>query len=184
MTQQLSINEQKDPVKVTIAKLFEGSIDVVKQEHLNVILSTPPPDSWVKIHPMLKHKYLPIDKVEYLLKKCFKHHQIEVKETKMMMNAVSVNVRVHYLSPATGKMEFHDGVGACELQTASGTGALKMDMSNINRGAVTIALPIAKSFAIKDACDHFGDLFGASLNRKDSIQYTGDAEILKNDFIV
>jgi hypothetical protein len=29
-----------------------------------------------------------------------------------------------------------------------------------------MALPMAKSYAIKDACDHFGKLFGRDLNRK------------------
>jgi len=47
-------------------------------------------------------------------------------------------------------------------------------MSNINRGAVPIALGIAKSIAIKDACDHFGTLFGANLNRKDTMEFTPD----------
>ncbi len=177
-------NENKSVVtkdeKVTIAKLFNGEIDVVKKEHLNVILNTPPPESWVKIHPYIKnYKYLPIDKVEFLLKKCFKTYSIEVKESKMMMNSIAVTVRVHYLDPSTMQMSYHDGVGACELQTNKDTGSLKLDMSNISKGAVTMALPIAKTIAIKDACDHFGDLFGASLNRKDIIQYVGDTELLK-----
>jgi hypothetical protein len=94
------------------------------------------------------------------------------------MNAIEVTVRVHYFNPATGTMEFHDGVGACELQTTKGSGALKLDMSNVNKGAVTMALPIAKTIAIKDACDHFGDLFGANLNRKDVANFKGDAELL------
>ena len=41
-----------------------------------------------------------------------------------------------------------------------------------------MALPLAKSIAIKDACDHFGDLFGANLNRKDVANFKGDAELL------
>jgi hypothetical protein len=58
-----------------------------------------------------------------------------------------------------------------------------MDMSNVNKGAVMMALPIAKSIAIKDACDHFGDLFGANLNRKDIVQFTGDTELLSYEAI-
>jgi hypothetical protein len=58
-----------------------------------------------------------------------------------------------------------------------------MDMSNVNKGAVMMALPIAKSIAIKDACDHFGDLFGANLNRKDIVQFTGDTELLSAEGI-
>lgn len=34
-----------------------------------------------------------------------------------------------------------------------------------------MAFPNAKSLAIKDACDHFGRLFGADLNRKDYVEY-------------
>ena len=165
--------------KMTITKLFDGSIDAVPLEHLNVILSTPPPSDWVKTHPYIKgYQYLPIDKVEYLLKRCFKKYQIEVRKTGQLLNAIEVNVRVHYLNPATNEMMYHDGVGAQELQTQAGTGNLKLDMSNVNRGAVTMALPIAKSVAIKDACDHFGDLFGANLNRKDTIQFLGDSQLL------
>ena len=166
--------------KATITSLFlQKSNDAIPLEQLNVILSTQPPENWIKVHPYIKgYKYLPIDKVEYLLRRCFKSYRIEVLKTGMLMNAVECTVRVHYLNPATNTMEFHDGVGAQELQTRKDTGSLKLDMSNVSSGAVSMALPIAKSVAIKDACDHFGDLFGANLNRKDPILFTGDLELL------
>jgi hypothetical protein len=166
--------------KATITSLFKQlDLDVVPLEQLNVILSTPPPATWVKQHPFIKgYNYLPIDKVEYLLRRCFKKYQIEVIKTAQLFNAIEVTVRVHYLNPATNEMMYHDGVGAQELQTTKGSGNLNMDMSNVNKGAVMMALPIAKSIAIKDACDHFGDLFGANLNRKDIVQFTGDTELL------
>lgn len=168
--------------KATITSLFlQNTLDVVPLEQLNVILSTPPPENWVKVHPFIKgYKYLPIDKVEYLLRRCFKKYKIEVLKTGMLMNAVEVTVRVHYFNPATETMEFHDGVGAQELQTKKDTGSLKLDMSNVNSGAVAMALPIAKSVAIKDACDHFGDLFGANLNRKDALVFTGDGDLMNS----
>jgi hypothetical protein len=171
--------------KATITSLFKQlDFDAVPLEQLNVILSTPPPATWVKVHPFIKnYNYLPIDKVEYLLRRCFKKYQIEVIKTAQLFNAIEVTVRVHYLNPATNEMMFHDGVGAQELQTKQGTGNLNMDMSNVNKGSVMMALPIAKSIAIKDACDHFGDLFGANLNRKDIVQFTGDTELLSNEAI-
>jgi hypothetical protein len=171
--------------KATITSLFKQlDLDVVPLEQLNVILSTPPPATWVKVHPFIKnYNYLPIDKVEYLLRRCFKKYQIEVIKTAQLFNAIEVTVRVHYLNPATNEMMFHDGVGAQELQTTKGSGNLNMDMSNVNKGAVMMALPIAKSIAIKDACDHFGDLFGANLNRKDIVQFTGDTELLSAEAI-
>ena len=171
--------------KATITSLFKQlDLDVVPLEQLNVILSTPPPATWVKQHPFIKgYNYLPIDKVEYLLRRCFKKYQIEVIKTAQLFNAIEVTVRVHYLNPATNEMMYHDGVGAQELQTTKGSGNLNMDMSNVNKGAVMMALPIAKSIAIKDACDHFGDLFGANLNRKDIVQFTGDSELLSAEGI-
>ena len=40
-----------------------------------------------------------------------------------------------------------------------------------------MALPIAKTIAIKDACDHFGKMFGSDLNRKDTISYNFDEKL-------
>ena len=54
-------------------------------------------------------------------------------------------------------------------------------MSNINRGAIAMALPIAKTLAVKDACDHFGNIFGANLNRKDYIEYGVDLTLQPMD---
>ena len=176
-----TINEP--PKLPTLAELFEDSIEVAgKSEGLNAILNTQPPEKWVKVHPMIPDwKYIPIDKVEFLLRKIFKRYRIEVLKTGMLMNAVEVTVRVHYFNPATGDMDFQDGVGAQELQTKKETGALKMDMSNVNRGAVQMALPIAKSYAIKDACELIGNIFGGNLNRKDTIAFVPDQEILSRE---
>jgi hypothetical protein len=34
-----------------------------------------------------------------------------------------------------------------------------------------MAFTMAKSYAIKDACDHFGKLFGRDLNRKETMGF-------------
>jgi len=109
------------PTQVTISELFDMALNTaVPQEQLNAILATPPPASWIKTHPNIAgHKYLPIDKVEYLLRKCFKKFSIEVIEAKQILNSISVVVRVHYFNPASNEMMFHDGVGAWELQTVT-----------------------------------------------------------------
>lgn len=154
-----------------------------KNDQMMVLLNQPPKADWVKKHPFVSnHLYLPIDKVEFLLKKIFKqNYKIEVLKTGMLMNAVEVTVRVHYLDIVSNTWLFHDGVGAQELQTQKGTGTLLMDMSNVNMGAVTMALPIAKSLAIKDACDHLGTVFGANLNRKDTLQINVDENLDDSD---
>jgi hypothetical protein len=177
MENQLTVNGSKLP---TLNELFDDNIELAgKQEGLNFILNAAPPDKWIKEHPFIKGwKYLPIEKVEYLLSKLFKRYSIEVVKTGMLMNSIEVTVRVHFFNPAIGEMCYHDGVGACELQTNKDTGALKMDMSNVSRGAVSMALPIAKSLAIKDATDHIGKIFGRDLNRKDVIEFKPDEKLI------
>ena len=168
----------------TIAELT-GDVELAfKNDQFNLLLNQEPPAKWIKVHPYIKdYKYVPIDKVEFLLKKLFKLYKIEVLKTGMLLNAIEVTVRVHYLHPVTSEWMFHDGVGAQELQTQKDTGNLKLDMSNINRGAVTMALPIAKSVAIKDAADHLGKLFGSDLNRKDTLNYTTDKGLNKDEML-
>lgn len=160
---------------VTIQQLYKQPEVQLAQDKLITFLNQNPPEDWVKKHPYIKnHLYLPIEKVEFLLKRFFKKYNIEVKEYKQVLNSITCFVRVHYQDPLTNEMLWHDGVGACELQTAKDTGPLKLDASNINLGAVPMALGISKSVAIKDACDHIGNIFGANLNRKDSMEFTAD----------
>lgn len=151
-----------------------GDIEkAVAKDGLMVVLNQPPKNEWVREHPYIKgYKYLPIERIEWLLRSIFKtDYKIEVLKTGLLLNAVEVSVRVHFKDIISGEWMYYDGVGAQEIQTQKDSGHLKLDMSNINRGAITMALPIAKTIAIKDACDHFGILFGANLNRKDYIEY-------------
>lgn len=158
----------------TIQELFIDNIeDAFKAEQLNLLLNQEPKKEWVKVHPYIKeYKYIPIDKIEFMLRKIFKRYSIEITGQGTAFNGVWVTVRVHYFSPVSGEMQFHDGIGACQLQTQSGKSPA--DLANINNGALAMAFPIAKTVAIKDACDHFGKLFGSDLNRKDTIPFTMD----------
>jgi hypothetical protein len=162
----------------TLQELFENSIEVAaKSEGLNAILNAKPPEAWIKTHPFIQeYRYLPIDKIEYLLRKIFKTYRIEVLREGTSFNGVYVVVRVHYFNPATNQMDWHDGIGAAQLQTKKGTSPA--DLININNGAISMAFPIAKTVAIKDACDHFGNIFGANLNRKDTIPFQADQVII------
>lgn len=172
------IQKKVKPSLPTLQELFEDNIQLVgKSEGLNLILNTPPPPNWIKTHPFIKgYQYLPIDKVEHLLRKIFKKYRIEVIREGTAFNGVFVVVRVHYLNPVTGEMDFHDGIGACQLQTKQGASAA--DLANINNGAISMAFPIAKTVAIKDACDHFGAIFGCNLNRKDTIPFEVDTKLV------
>lgn len=162
----------------TLNELFEDSLEVAgKSEGLNAILNANPPDKWVKEHPFIKgHRYIPIDKVEYLLRKIFKRYKIEITGQGTAFNGVWVTVRVHYLSPATNQMEYSDGIGASQLQTKSGTSPA--DLINLNNGAISMAFPLAKTLAIKDACQLIGNIFGANLDRKDTIPFSPDEQLI------
>lgn len=160
-----------------LSELFADNIeDAFKSEQLNLLLNTEPKALWVKEHPYIKnYRYLPIDKVEFLLRKIFKRYRIEITGQGTSFNGVYVTVRVHYLNPVIGDWDYHDGIGACQLQTAKGTSPA--DLANINNGALAMAFPIAKTVAIKDACDHFGKLFGSDLNRKDTLVFSADEKL-------
>ena len=173
------------PELPTLAELRDNELIAYQNDALNAILNVETPKKWVKQHPFAKNvKYLPIDKVEYLMTKIFQVWNPEVIEFKQLFNSVSVHVRVHYKDPLTGEMRFQDGVGAVGIQTDKGASA--SDMGSIKSDAVMKALPAAKSYAIKDACEHIGKIFGRDLNRPDALGYemsTKDPKQTKADLI-
>ena len=162
----------------TLAEIYADNIEETQRvEQFTMLLNKEPKPEWVKTHPYISgYRYLPIDKIEYLLRMIFKQYRIEITGQGTAFNGVWVTVRVHYFHPVTQTWEFHDGIGAAQLQTKKGTSAA--DLVNINNGALTMAFPLAKTVAIKDCCDHFGNLFGANLNRRDTLAYQGDKTIL------
>lgn len=183
MSSQNNLPEIK---KSNLPKLIDLVTDVdnySKSDELNYLLNQTIPEKWIKHHPYIKkevtndkgqkikvpYPYLPIDKVEYLLRKIFKRYRIEVLREGTSFNGVYVSVRVHYLNPIYNDWDFHDGIGAIHLQVKSGSSP--SELQNINNGALSMAYPLAKTLAIKDACDHFGELFGANLNRNDAMTY-------------
>lgn len=117
------------------------------------LLNLEPPAEWILEHPKIPgYKYLPIDKVELLLGRIFITYNIEILREGLAFNGNGVYVvaRVHYWDPFLCKMCYHDGIGAMKLES-------KADLQP--------SFPIAKTIAIKDACDHFGKVFGRDLNR-------------------
>lgn len=157
----------------TLADLIDAdNMPVVqKTDKLNYLLNTEPFESWLKVNKFANNsKYLPIDKVEFLLTRIFQQWRVEIIDYKQLFNAVSCHVRLHYLNPVTGEWNFHDGVGAMQIQTKAG--ASPAELESINNNAVMMALPAAKSYAIKDAADHLGKVFGRDLNRKDTMAFS------------
>jgi hypothetical protein len=161
-----------------INDLYSDKLSIQKADVFVTLMNQQPKQEWVKDHPFIRgYKYLPIERIEYLLKTIFKSYKIEITGQGTSFNGVWVTVRIHYLHPVSGEWLFHDGIGASQLQTAKGTSPA--DLNNINNGALSMAYPVAKTIAIKDAADHFGKLFGSDLNRKDLINYELDLTLIE-----
>jgi len=160
----------------TLADLTQDIEIAYKNDRLNLLLNQQPPAKWVKEHPFIRgYKYLPIDKVEYLLTRIFKTYEIEITGQGTAFNGVWVTVRLKVINPTNGQLMQFDGIGATQLQTKKDTSPA--DLQNINNGALSMAFPIAKTLAVKDAADHIGKLFGADLNRKDTLDYKTDQDL-------
>lgn len=141
-----------------------------KMGELKGVLNQTPNKAWVKNHPFASGVvYLPIDKVEAMLDMIFQQWRVEILSISQLAQSICCTVRLHYLNPITKEWSYHDGVGAVPLKTNKG--ATAADLSAIKSDAVATGAPAAKSFAIKDAAEHLGKLFGRDLNRKDTVAY-------------
>lgn len=165
---------EKKQTLPTIAELYEDNLAVAfKNDRFNALLNLEPKKEWIKQNKYAGNSnYIPIGVVETLMQKIFKKYKVEVLREGAMFNAVYVTVRIHYWDGISNEWNYHDGVGAVQLQTKQGTSPA--DMQDINNNAVMMALPMAKSYAIKDACEHIGRLFGRDINRKDFLAFETD----------
>lgn len=156
---------------LVILKEATGDIkEFVLQSDFKKIVNSNPPQAFVKNHPIAQGvKYVPIDKVELMLDTIFQQWYVEVLETKQLLNSIAVTVRLFYVHPITKEWHHQDGVGAMAVQTDKGKTA--SDLAAIKSDAIMKALPAAKSYAIKDAAEHIGKLFGRDLNRKDTMAF-------------
>lgn len=156
-----------------LADLYElSNLDnLFKQDQFNLLMNQEPNPKWVQQNKYAGNSnYIPIGIIETLLQRVFKDFKIEVLREGTMFNSVYVAVRLHYLNPINSVWEFFDGLGAAQVQTKSGSSPA--NLADINNNAVQMALPMAKSYAIKDAAEHIGKLFGRDLNRKETMGYS------------
>lgn len=155
----------------TIKELYSGELQTKSaQNNLNVLLNQPPPPKWLKDHPFAKNvKYIPIEKIEFLLTKLFIQWRVEIKQVQIIANSCTVTVRLHYQNIIGNDWSWQDGIGASPIQTEAGAGA--MDWDKTKNDAVMKAAPAAESYAIKDAAEKIGKIFGKDINRKDEMGY-------------
>jgi hypothetical protein len=175
MSTEITVQKKELP---SISDLYDVSnIELAfKKDQFNLLMNQNPEPKWILENRFAGNsKYMPIGIIETLLQRIFKEFRVEVLREGTMFNSVYVAVRLHYLHPITAKWGYHDGLGACQIQTKQG--ASPADLQSINNNAVMMALPMAKSYAIKDCADHFGKLFGRDLNRKDTMGFGVDSSL-------
>lgn len=155
-----------------IADLYANIELAAQQNELNKLLNCEPKQEWLKQHPMAKNVvYLPIGVIEYLLTSIFIKWRTEIKGVNVIANSVQVTIRLHVQDPISMEWDWQDGIGAAPIHTEKGAGAT--DFTKVLTDSVMKAAPAAESYAIKDAAEKFGKIFGKDLNRKDQINYEG-----------
>jgi hypothetical protein len=146
--------------------LYQDVELAAKHNELNRLLNCPPKPEWIRTNAFAQNsKYIPIGIIEYLLTSIFIQWRVEVKEVKLIANSIEVTVRLWMMNPITGEWDWQEGIGAAPLKTQKGAGAIEFD--KILDSAVQTGAPAAKSYAVKDAAENLGKLFGKDLNRKD-----------------
>jgi hypothetical protein len=153
----------------TLVKIVGDEVQLeklVQRDQFLQVVNTDPPAQWVKDHPIAKNiKYMPIERIELLLTRIFQEWRVEILREGQLANSIYVTVRLHYKDPIDGEWRWQDGTGAAPIKTDKGENA--SNMAAIKNDAVMTGLPAAESFAIKDAAEKIGRLFGKDLNRKD-----------------
>lgn len=115
---------------------------------LTLLLESDVPQEWVKKAPGTNVPYLPIDKVDYLLRNVYVASWSEVVD--MVINQFSANVVLRlFVKLENGRIEHVDGVGSASSKTG-----------------IDQALPIAESNAKKNAAKKLGKIFGRDLSRE------------------
>lgn len=169
MSNELTKNKPRPLVKLD--DLYLDKPLAAQQNELNRLLNNEPKAEWVREHPFAKNvKYLSISTIEYLLTSIFLKWRVEVRDTKVVANSIVCTVRLHVQDPISMDWDWQDGIGATPIQTEKGASAT--DFNKVLTDAVMKSAPSAESYAIKDAAEKFGRLFGKDLNRKDWIPFT------------
>jgi hypothetical protein len=111
-------------------------------------------------------QHLPIGVIENLLKKYFFGlYRIQIVDYRMIVNEISVHVRIHVYHPILKDWLYYDGIAAVPVQQNSGS-PVDQFMQTKKKDALHKNLPSAYAFAVKNAAKKIGAVFGADLNRK------------------
>lgn len=155
--------------KSLLPELLQDKELSLKTTELNKILDNSPPKQWLKQHPTAANvRYIPIQRIEWLLSRIFQKWHVEVKDVKVIANSVVTIIRLHYFDPyIDNDWKWQDGIGAAPIQTDKGAAA--NDWTKVKADGVMKAAPASESYAVKDAAEKIGKIFGKDINRADNL---------------
>lgn len=150
-----------------------------------ILCNSPVPNTWVKkvkVGGGRTINYIPIDKIEYLLTRMFGvYWRREILREQLILNTVISTVRLHYKIPGTNIWCFQDGAGGSPIQVdaledPNNPNSRKIKASELQylkSTAIQQAFPSSASFALSNAAERLGVLFGKDLNKPDGEVYDG-----------
>lgn len=159
----------------TIADLYAEDESRKDLDDLLIILNQPVHRPWVKINKYVKpkegmgpHEYLPIEKVKWLLVRIFGRYTWKITHCYQIFNSIVVVGTLTVPLPGGGIWQM-DGIGAMVAQ--SDAGATIADISKIKADAMQKGAPSASSYALKNAAEQLGRVFGSELNQSDFTEF-------------
>lgn len=166
----MSVSTKNQLVKI-IGDDLEILQKLVKRDQFLLVVNQNPHPNWVKNHPLAEGvKYIPIEIIELLLTRIFQEWKVEILREGQLAQSLYITARLHYKDPIDGEWRWQDGTGAAPLKTEKGASAA--DLAKIKNDAVMTGLPAAESYAVKDAAEKIGRIFGKDLNRRDVAGFT------------
>lgn len=188
---RLSDDEYKAKMKERKERLDEDKIkrkeERYYEEKMLEILNLEPPEEFIREMKIgsekkdgkwvdKKSKYIPIDKVYFLLYRTFGlrwNHTIT--HILLIANSPVVSCRLDCKVPNTSIWFTRSGTGAKPLSQDAGTTKESpvISLLGLQNSAVQLQAPTADSQALKFAASRLGKLFGMHLDRTDYIDYDG-----------
>jgi len=164
-------------------EILDGQIDIFGNIHkkeimenkelekFNKLLDKKPDNKWVEIgeYGGKKYRYLPIRKVEELLKEVFGAVQYKKSGNIMIVgNNVVYSLDVLVFHPVLKEWLTYNGVSAVPLNVDS----------EGNTHDLQPLIPLSKALAITNAARYIGRYFGSHLNEEDKVKADNPAGLL------
>jgi hypothetical protein len=158
-------------VKKSLKTKVRESIQQDQYTHLlkfNEHLSTAPKPEWIKVNKFSDNaQYLPIRKIEDLLRSFFGTYQVEmIGQPHILGNSVVISVHLKVFHPILREWLTYAGTGAVPIELEKGATPLQFEL--IKAKGLHKNIPAAKAYAISNAAKSIGRVFGSDLNNDET----------------